>query len=350
MNVVIKKTTKSLMSKEYPDRSKWGNGFCDHANRAKICAVEKDLYAILGVKPGVSETEVQKAFRKLAKKYHPDVNPGNQDAEKKFKEVSLAYEVLKDPKKRAQYDEMRASPFQTDGTGPFARKGATYRPFGPEVFGDLGLGDLFDQIFSGASMRGGSFSQGPFYGRTSAPFGRQTMQGADIEARVRLSFLEAARGGEKTVELSSGKRLTVRIPAGLESGARIKLSGQGESGIGGGPGGDLILIADVAPHSYFEREGQNVLLRLPISFKEAVLGAQIEVPTLEGFVTLTIPKGVSSGQRLKLSGKGILSIKSGKRGDQIVELLIKLPKSPDDRYAQAARELDDFNPRGGWNR
>src|SRR3989338_7635502 len=196
--------------------------------------MEKDLYEILGVKKEASESEIQKSFRRLAKKYHPDVNQGNKEAEKKFKEVSLAYEVLKDPKKRAQYDQMQVSGFAGGRSGPRAAQ------FGPDVFGDLGLGDLFGEIF------GNNFR--------SAPRGYYAPRGMDTQALITLSFKEAALGGDKSIELSDGRRLTVKIPAGIESGAKIRLTGQGMS-FGAGAPGDLLLEARVEKHSVFEREG-----------------------------------------------------------------------------------------------
>lgn len=287
--------------------------------------MEKDLYEILGVKKNAAKSEVQKAFRRLAKKYHPDVNPGNHEAEQKFKEVNLAYEVLKDPKKRAQYDQMQVG-------GRFRQGSVRGAPFGPDVFGDLGLGDLFSEIF-GAGF--GPRAQG-FY----------AARGPDCEALLPLSFQEAALGGEKTVELSDMRRLHVKIPSGIETGSKIKLTGQGEPGRAGGPPGDLVLTTHVEMHPQFERKGLDVIVQLPITFSEAVLGGEVEVLTLTGKVVLKIPKGVSSGQHLKISGKGISSARTGKKGDQLVELLIKIPKGSAN-YETAARQLNNesFDPR-----
>jgi DnaJ-class molecular chaperone len=305
--------------------------------------VDKDLYEILGVKKDASEKEIQKAFRTHAKKYHPDVNPGDKAAEMRFKEINLANEVLKDPKKRAQYDQMRAAganPFaRGGGAGP--RPGASYRPgpegFDAEMFADFGLGDLFEEIFGGAARdpkRRGR-GRGPVF----------TQRGADHEASITIPFLEAALGAERSLEVD-GRRLTVKIPEGVEPGTKIKLSGQGGMGMNGGPQGDLILNLEVASHPIFSREGQDLLVRLPITFSEAVLGGEVDVPTLEGKVVMKIPQGVSSGQRLKLAQKGIR--KAGRRGDQYVELSIKVPKNPDDNYKEAAEKAkgSSFNPRG----
>ncbi len=302
--------------------------------------MDQDLYQVLGVKPGSTDTEIQKAFRTLAKKFHPDVNPGNKQAEQRFKEVSLAYEVLKDSAKRQKYDQMRLGGFR--GRGGNSRSA----PFDPDVFSDLGLGDLFSQIFGAEFGQGGvrfASGQDPFQTMgTNARSGRSRMNARPQmeEAELPLSFLEAVVGGDKLIELSDGRRLTVKIPPGIESGTKIRLTGQASQGRG-----DLILVACVSNHPYFEREGLNIILKTPISFSEAVLGAEIEVPTLTGTVVLKIPKGVSSGTRLKLSGKGIQQ--SGRTGDELVELSIKVPKELSAEYTEAANLLKNsrFNPR-----
>lgn len=292
--------------------------------------MDKDLYEVLGVKKDSNESEIRRAYLKLAKKFHPDVNPGNSEAEQKFKEINLAYEVLKDEKKKAQYDQMRAM-----GANPFARAqaGATAGGFGagPEAFDQFGLGDLFEEIFGGGSFK---TAQRPRKGR-------------DRESSLTVSFVEAARGGERLVQFSDGKRLTVKIPSGIQDGSKIKLSGQGELGLGGGPAGDLILSLKVTPHPHFFREGQQIHLKLPITFSEAVLGGEVSVPTLDGPVHLRIPAGISSGQKLKLAGKGIFSQQTGKKGDQLVEIQIKVPSPVPEEYKQAAASLQtgSFNPR-----
>lgn len=308
--------------------------------------MDKDLYEILGVKKTATEGEIRKAFLKLAKKLHPDVNPNDKASEQKFKEVNFAYEVLKDQKKRAQYDQMRAV-----GANPFAQAGARgsgpsadwqNQGFSAENFQDMGLGDLFEEIFGGSGFgRGGR-------GRGSSRRGGFARAGQDRQSEITIGFLEAANGGERQVEFSDGRRLTVKIPAGVEDGQKIKLSGQGDPGINGGPAGALILGLRVAPHPYFTREGNNIVVKVPITFSESILGAEIEVPTLTGKVHLKIPRGVSSGQRLKLGGKGIAP-RQGVKGDQFVELQIKVPKEVSGAYTEAAESLknESFNPRQG---
>ena len=306
---------------------------------------DKDLYEVLGLKKNATDSEIRKAFLKLAKKYHPDVNTQDKEAEQRFKEINLAYEVLKDSKKKTQYDQMRAA-----GRDPFARAGAHAGPrgawqqtggFGAEGFSDIGLGDLFQEIF------GGGF--GGFGGFGGAQQSRRASRGADREAQLSVGFIDAARGAERSIEFSDGKRLAVKIPEGVSDGSKIRLANQGDPGIGGGLSGDLILTLHVEAHPYFVREGQDLIVKLPITFSEAVLGGEVPVPTLDGNVFMKIPKGVSSGQRLKLAGKGIKSPKTGTRGDEYVELFIKVPKDPSASYVDAAEKLkqDAFNPRIG---
>lgn len=306
--------------------------------------MEKDLYEVLGVKKDASSGDIRKAFLKAAKKYHPDVNPGNKEAEQRFKEVNLAYEVLKDDKKRAQYDQMRANPFARAGARGGPSGGASYSGgFDPDMFADLGLGDLFEEIFGGG---GGGFRGRPGRGGQGG-FRTMARRGGDQETALNVSFQEAARGGEKSLEFADGRRLTVKIPEGVETGSKIRLSGQGEPGTGGAPAGDLILTLTVGTHPTFKREGKDVVMTLPITFSEAVLGTELEVPTLDGKVTMKIPAGISSGQRLKLSGKGVKAGKDAARGDQLVEVSIRIPKGGDESYREAAEiaKRSDFNPR-----
>ncbi len=307
--------------------------------------VDKDLYEVLGVKKDSNESEIKKAFYKLAKKYHPDVNQNDKAAEQKFKEVNLAYEVLKDTKKRAQYDQMRAM-----GANPFARQrqhagtgGGFPGGMGGDAYQDFGLGDLFEEIFGGQGFGGAQRGGRP--GR-SGRGGFQT-RGLDREALVEITLNEAALGGDKVLEMSDGRKLTVKIPEGVESGSRIKLSGQGDLGFGGGPKGDLIIQLRVLEHPLFAREGNHISYKLPVTFAESVLGAEVDVPTLHGKVHMKLPKGISSGQRMKLAGKGIRSAKTGIVGDQFVEVVIKLPKELSKEYLEAAELLkkDPFNPR-----
>lgn len=304
--------------------------------------LDKDLYEILGVAKGASESEIRKAFHKHAKKYHPDVTSGDAVAEQKFKEGNLAYEVLKDKKKRARYDQMRAH-----GRNPFQQSnGHGGQSFDPNAFADLGLGDLFEEIFGRGGMGAEMGGMGG-RGRTTYRSRGFAQRGSDREASLTISFQEAARGAERVLDLGGSRRISVKIPEGVEDGSKIKLSAQGDPGVNGGPAGDLLLRLQVLSHPELKREKQNVVLPLAITFSEAVLGKQVDIPTLDGSVQLKIPAGVSSGQRLRLKGKGISSTRGGTRGDQLVEILIKIPKNPDASYLEAAKSLEDnpFSPR-----
>ncbi len=306
--------------------------------------MDKDLYEILGVSRTATPNDIKKQFHKLAKQYHPDRNPNDKASETKFKEVNLAYEVLKDKKKKEQYDQLRAA-----GRNPFAGRepgggGFEYSAGGAS---DFGLGDLFEEIFGGGGG-GGGFG-GPFAGRRRSgggSYSQMPVRGVSREAEISISFNEAARGGEKQLELVGGKKITVKIPAGVETGSKIKLRGQGDPGTGGAPSGDLILTLKVMAHPQFTRQENNILYQLPVTFAEAVLGGEVAVPTLDGPVRMTLPQGISSGQQLRLKGKGVGEA-NGTRGDQLVEIQIKVPRPPSDKYKEAAKllEQEDFNPR-----
>ena len=309
-----------------------------------------DLYHILGVSPQATEAEVRKSFHQLAKKYHPDMNPNNPEAELKFKEVNLAYEVLRDKKKRAHYDQMRAL-----GVDPFAQgtSAGASAPGGGASAGnwqyrggatpgqDFGLGDLFNEIFGQEGLFGFGAPRGAG-GRThtfrrARPGAAAPLVGADRHADLTLTFLEAVNGTERVLDLPDGRRLTVKIPAGVDSDKKMKLAHQGEPGAQGGKSGDLILTLRVLPDPVFTRKGDDIYSDLPLSFPEAVLGAEVEVLTITGPVLLKVPGGVSSGQKLKLAEKGVLSPKGKLRGDHYVVIQIKLPKPVPDAYREAAQ-------------
>lgn len=322
-----------------------------------MTVLDRDLYELLGVKTTATDAEIRKAFHKLAKQYHPDRNPDDKAAEQKFKEVSFAHEVLRDKKKRAQYDQMRAA--RASGFGGRGGMGGGQgqgnwnyqgqQPFSAEAFGDFGLGDLFQEIFGGGfSGTSGGMGGGGFQQRQRG--GGFSRKGQDREASLTISFQEAARGGERALEFTDGRRITVKIPEGIRDGGKIKLSAQGDPGAGGGPAGDLILTLQVQAHPFFRREGADVILQVPVTFDEAVLGTEVDVPTLDGKVVMKIPKGVSSGQRLKLKNKGIKESATSERGHQFVEILIRVPKEPDEAYEKAAKLTADsaFNPRAEW--
>ncbi len=322
----------------------------------------KDYYQILGVSRDASKDEIKRAYRRLARKYHPDVSK-EAHAEERFKEVAEAYEVLKDPEKRKAYDQL--------GSG--WREGQEFRP--PPGWDERGFG--FDFHFGrgapGAGMGGGAFDFSDFFEtlfgggearRGGGPWGAGTARGrgGDERVRIRIPLEDAYRGGERTLHLERpgtdarrqvGARtqaLRVRIPPGVTDGQQIRLSGQGGAGLGGGPAGDLYLEVGLVPHDLFKVEGKDISLNLPITPWEAALGASVQVPTLGGKVGLKIPRGSQSGRKLRLKGRGL----GGKNpGDQYVVLQIVTPsadtESARELYQRMARELA-FNPRAHMER
>jgi len=302
----------------------------------------KDYYKILGVERGASGDEIKKAYRKLARKYHPDVSK-EADAEDRFKEVNEAYEVLKDPEKRKAYDQLGANWKQGQDFRPppdwedmFGFGGAPGGTAGPGAAGGFGGGfsDFFDSLFGGGFRRASGAGGGMF---------RQ--KGADQRASIRVGIEDLYHGASKTVRLASGRSLKINIPKGMADGSQIRLAGQGGPGLNGGPNGDLYLTLNVAPHPYFKLDGHDVLLELPVAPWEAALGAAIKVPTLGGKVELKIPPGTQSGKKLRLKGRGL----PGKTpGDQYVVIQISTPpaetESQRDFYERMQKELP-FDPR-----
>lgn len=290
-----------------------------------------DLYQQLGVKRGASEAEIKKAYRSLAKQLHPDRNKDNPKAADRFGKVTQAYDILSDKTKRAQYDRGEIdedgnprSPFGSGfggGGGPFGSRpgGAGQRPpgggFDPGGM-DPDLSDLFEGLFGGGAPGGGA-RRGGFGGR--AP----KMKGADLAFRLTVPFEDAARREPQRVKLGAGKTIDMKLPAGVEDGTKIRLAGQGQDGPGGK--GDAIVTINIRKHKFFERDGHHIRLDLPITLKEAVEGAKVRVPTVDGPVRLTIPKGASSGTTLRLKEKGFVA-KNGVRGDQLVRLEVHLPQ------------------------
>ena len=294
-----------------------------------------DLYQRLGLKRGASEAEIKKAYRSLAKQLHPDRNKDKPDAAKRFSEVTAAYDLLSDKDKRARYDRGEIDeegnpkmPFgsgfggYSQGAGP--RPGAG--PGGPQGFENFNFGgadaadlsDLFDGLFGAGQARGRA--GGPFGGfrQRAAP----PQKGADVAYRLKIPFDDAVALGPQRITLADGKTIDLKLPRGLEDGTKIRLAGKGQEGPAGR--GDAIVTIEIAPHRFFTRDGTNIRLELPVTLKEAVLGAKVKVPTPEGPVMLTIPKGSSSGKVLRLKGRGFTG-KDGKRGDQLVTVEIDLP-------------------------
>jgi curved DNA-binding protein len=283
----------------------------------------RDYYEVLGVSRNASEADIKKAYRKLARQYHPDRNPGNKQAEARFKEVQEAYDVLNDKTKRAQYDRFGFAGPGSGGQGPFRAEG------GPGGFEFQGINPEDLESILGA-FGGGGF--GEVFGRRARGRGRAARPPESIEAEVAIPFLTAALGG--TVSLNvDGRMIDVRVPAGVEEGKKLRLAGQGPGG------GDLLVRIKIEPHPYFRREGHNIILDVPISVSEAVLGAKVDVPTLDGtHLTVKVPSGTSSGARLRLRGKGIAG------GDQFIEIKIVVPKSHDERSRELIEEFARLHP------
>jgi DnaJ-class molecular chaperone len=288
-----------------------------------------DPYATLGVARTASEDEIRKAYRKLARKHHPDVNPNDRKAEERFKEISFAYEILSDKDKRARFDEFGmqglAEGFDPAQAREYARwsQGASRSPF-HETFTQTGDVDLEDLL---SGMFGGRRARGPARGR-------------DAEGDIEVEFLDAVRGGEVRVQVAGRGTLRVKIPPGSETGTKIRLAGQGDSGDSGAPAGDLFLTLHVRPHAFFRREGRDLHLDLPVTISELVLGASVEVPTPDGPVTMKIPARSTSGRVLRLRGKGAAKLGAAERGDLYVRLVAELPDPADPRLEAIAKELE----------
>jgi len=361
---------------------------------------KRDFYDVLGVKKDASEADIKKAFRKLARKYHPDINPGDKSAEQKFKELNEAYEVLSDAKKRQQYDQFGHGAFEQgfgQGAGPGAG-GFGFEGFGgpgAEQFARGGFGDIFGNIFGERKAR----PRGPQKGEDitytveadleDAIFGR-TMQ-VDLDREVNCTAcggsgaqpgtkpqtcgtcrgsgtVSQGRGfmqfsqtcpacqGEGTINPSPcrtcGGRgvvprtesINVKIPPGVDNGSRVRVAGMGGPGAQGGPPGDVYIVTRVRPHHYFERKGDNLYSDAKVTVKEAALGDKIEIPTVDGTVMLSLPPGVQTGQQLKLKGKGVPHLGGGGTGDHYVTIQVVTPTGLSERGKELLRELDRMSP------
>jgi len=352
----------------------------------------KDYYEIIGVDKKASQDEIKKAYRRLARKYHPDLNPGDKPAEQKFKELNEAYEVLGDEKKRAEYDQYGRSPFE--GGGP----GFDYRAYtSGDRFDFGGFGDIFSDMLGGGrpgavDLKGPDLVMGlelsleeAFAGVTKAitftreiqckscgGLGAETYQQCD---RCKgTGKVQASRGFFKMAQYcpacgGSGRKVTkacsscggrgrivrpesikVKIPAGADTGSRVRIKGMGGPGQGGGPPGDLQIELTVREHPIFRRVGDSINVEVPVTFGEAALGAKIEVPTLDGTSAMTLPAGTQSGQKFKLTGKGVPSAQTGRRGDQYVTIKVAVPKNITDKAKAAIQEIDSLyreSPRKG---
>ncbi|MBQ2135120.1 MAG: molecular chaperone DnaJ [Phascolarctobacterium sp.] len=361
---------------------------------------KRDYYEVLGVSKTATQDELKKAYRKLARKYHPDLNKDNEEAAEKFKECNEAYSVLSDDQKRAQYDQFGHAAFENGGMGGGGGFGGA-GGFGG--FGGSGMEDIFDMFFGGQGGRGGSRAKtGP-------------QRGADLRFDLEITFEEAAFGLEKEINLyrdetcdhchgegaepgskvescpecngtgyvrftqntmfgqmvnerpcsrckgegkiisepckecrgkgtvKRNKKLKVKIPAGVDNGSRLRVSGEGEAGAKGGPNGDLYVYLYVKPHKFFERDGTTVLCEVPINIVQATLGADIKVPTLDGQVTMKVPEGTQPGKVMRIKGKGIPNLRGGSRGDQLVRIKVVVPTKLSDKQKDALRKFADIS-------
>lgn len=332
----------------------------------------RDFYKILGVERSADEKDIKKAYRKLAREYHPDANKSS-DAEARFKEISDAYQVLSDKEKRALYDQFGENYDKVQqGAPPPGAAGYSTSGYGGVNFEDLlnqarrqqagqggggygsgggggnvyveegDIGDIFSSIFGGrngsTTARGGGFN---FRGR------RAPQKGQDVEQPLEISLGESINGTSRALQLvirdsqtgEHARNVTVKIPAGVKEGARVRVANQGAPGDGGGPNGDLYLKIRIAPHPFWSREGDNLTCEIPVSFGEASLGATIEVPTLEGNVKMKIPTGTQSGQTFRLSGRGVPHLKGGGKGDLFVKVKVAVPKDLELREKELIEEL-----------
>ena len=365
----------------------------------------KDFYKILGVSKNATLQEIKKAYRKLARKYHPDLNPGDKTAEMKFKEMTEAYEILKDPKKRKQYDTFGS----VRGNFRDARKYSNFEGFNFNTSGSSSFGDIFETIFGG------------FGGYQAKAWTKRPERGEDLLYSMNLNFLDAATGIETPIQLvrketcseckgkgiekgskkkvcsvcnGSGRiqkqtgfmkfasmctacggtgylpgkncldcngegradkitRMKVKIPEGVDNNSKVRINKKGNSGRFGGPPGDLIITINVTPHKYFKRSGSNLEITLPVTFSEAALGAKVEVPTLDGKTMLKIPPSTHSGQKMRLKNKGIINPKTKTKGDMIIEIKITPPPIKDIEVRELLKKIEKkapYNPRIGLER
>jgi DnaJ-class molecular chaperone len=305
----------------------------------------EDPYSLLGVKRDASQDEIRRAYRKLAKKHHPDLNPGNKEAEERFKAISGANDLLSDPEKRARFDrgEIDGSGAERQPEHGYYRQHAEgaqgpryHRPggFSGEEFGGEDVGDIFADLFAERRGRGGAGVR---------------MRGPDRAFSLTIDFIEAAQGAKKRLSLAPDSTLDVTIPAGFQDGQILRLKGKGEPGYGGGPHGDALIEVHVAPHPFFRREGNDIHIEAPVTVKEAALGGKIMVPTVHGPVAVTVPKHSDAGTTLRLKGRGIAPA-TGEKGDHYVTLKIVIGAPADpalETFLQGWEPPDAVDPRRG---
>ncbi len=308
----------------------------------------RDPYKVLGVGRTAGDADIKRAYRKLAKELHPDMHPDDDAVAERFKEVSAAYHILSDKDLRAKYDRGEIG---ADGNqkSSFRYEYAGGGADGTEGFGGFGFGagnaeDIINEFFG--NMRGRA---GARRGRRQQQRQQQDQRGDDRSYKITVDFLDAAQGTTRRISLPDGRTLDVKIPPGIEEGKQIRLKGQGDAGLAGGPAGDALIEVAIRPHDRFRREDRDIHLDLPISLPEAVLGAKIEVPTIDGPVSLTIPKGANTGRKLRLKGRGIARGKDAARGDQYVHLQVVLPAGTDaelEAFVEQWAVKNRYDPRG----
>jgi curved DNA-binding protein len=357
-----------------------GSLYIKYKNQGELKMVDyKDYYKILGVSKNATEEEIKKAYRKLAKQYHPDANKNNPEATEKFKEIGEAYEVLKDPEKRSRYDQLGSNwkaysragagagwpgsgQWQSTGTG------GSYNFSGSGFdFGDLGAGfsDFFEMFFGKgsderfqdfASAYGGTSSGTRQNQRTGWRSRRTAEKGQDIESKITVTLRETYFGTERSLRLQSqdGKLRTinVKIPKGIKDGGKVRLTGEGGKSASGGISGDLYLLVEITPHHFFTRKEDDLYCEIPVTIKEAIFGASIDVPTFAGKVSVKLPAGTQSGKTLRLKGKGMPRIKSVEFGDLYAKIKIVIPENltaEQKKYLEEFSKIYNENPRAKIN-
>jgi curved DNA-binding protein len=300
---------------------------------------KQDYYSVLGLRRDASDKEIKQAYRRLARQYHPDVNPGDAAAEQKFKDISEAYSVLSNPDSRKKYDHFGHQAFATGFDSAFGSGGGFaggYTGNLKDFFGGRapfeGLGSIFEELWGGGRQRT-----------------QQTqVAGQDLEHPIEVSFEEAMRGTTVQVQVprrnGSMERLQVKIPPGVDTGSKVRVAGKGEPGRYSGPPGDLYIVIRVRPHGYFTRQGNDILCEVPVTLSEALLGAKIEVPTIDGKATMSLPAGTQNGRRFRLRGKGVPPLQGGGRGDHYVTVQVVLPEKLDARSHELLEEFAARNP------
>ncbi len=306
----------------------------------------KDFYTTLGVSRDASDKDIKQAYRRLARTYHPDVNPGDTAAEQKFKEVSEAYNVLGTPESRSKYDQFGHQAF-SGGFDPFTTGGR-----GSYNFSSGNLRDLFGN--AGGTGGSGGFTDSfgsifeDLFGSGQPRQGRDGNPDLDVEKNVDIRFEDAIRG--TTIQLrvprSNGTmdHIQVKIPPGVDTGSRIRVAGKGKASRHGKPNGDLYIISQIQPHAYFTRDGNDILCDVPVTLGEIILGAKIDVPTIDGKISMTIPPGTQNGRKFRLRGKGVPFLKGEGQGDQYVHIRVVLPDQLDEHSRALIEEFDQHNP------